>query len=394
MPARRESMNQQLLAGGLTKLERELPPPLSGRAIVGAFEPRVPSAFGGPHPWLHTSAPLGPTLPKTVVPRLAPWALIATIVFPLSVNAQPQPRIRTLTYEPQQKEWVEQPPPPTGTAEGDLYAIKVQIHDGHYRKALSAIKRLVEKYGKADPAYPEALIARAEALIGLKNYDKAHDVLQAYLGEFGGMTLTAEALRLEFIIAEAYLSGVKRRVWLIFRLSGEDMAYQILDEISSDFPDSPLAELAVKTKADHLFKVGEHALAELEYARVLKDYPRSRYQQFSLGRSAESALASFAGVEYDEAALVEAEERYNDYRLRYRQQADREGVGLILDSIHEMRGEKDFLIGQYYERTDHPGSAVFYYQGVRKGYPETIAAAKATSRLELLGVLEPVAARD
>ena len=307
-------------------------------------------------------------------------------------GAQQQPRIRTLTYEPQQKEWVEQPPPPRGTPEGDLYAIKVQIHDGHYRKALAGIKRLIAKYGNADPVYPEALIAKAEALIGLKDYDKAHEVLQAYLGEFGGMTLTAEALRLEFIIAEAYLSGVKRRVWLVFRLSGEDLAYQILDEISSDYPESILGELAVKTKADHLFKVGEYALAELEYARVLKDYPRSRYHQFSLGRSAESALASFAGVEYDEAALVEAEERYNDYRLRYRPQADREGVGLILDSIHEMRAEKDYLIGQYYERTDHPGSAVFYYQGVRQGYPGTIAAAKATSRLEMLGVLEPVAA--
>jgi outer membrane protein assembly factor BamD (BamD/ComL family) len=297
-----------------------------------------------------------------------------------------------LTYEPQQKEWVEQAPPLEGTADGDLYAIQVQIHDGHYRRALTAVNRFVKTYGKADPAYPEALIAKAEALIGLKDYGKAHVVLQAYLGEFGGMTLTAEALRLEFVIAEAYLSGVKRKVWLVFRASGEDLAYQILDEISSDHPESPMAELAVKTKADHLFKVGEHALAELEYARVLKDYPRSRYHQFSLGRSAESALASFEGVEYDEAALVEAEERYNDYRRRYQSHADREGVGLILDSIHEMRAEKDYLIGQYYERTDHPGSAVFYYQGVRKGFPETIAAAKATSRLELLGVLEPVAA--
>lgn len=318
-------------------------------------------------------------------------AMITYVVAASTTTRAQQPRIRTLTYEPQQKEWVEQPPPPVGTAEGDLFAIKLQIHEERFRKALSAIKRFVNKYGKADPAYPEVLIAKAEALIGLKDYAKAHEVLQAFLGEFGGMTLTAEALRLEFVIAEAYLSGVKRKVWLIFRVSGEDLGYQILDEISTDHQDSPLAELAVKTKADHLFKVGEHALAELEYARVLKDYPRSRYQQFALGRSAESALASFEGVEYDEAALVEAEERYNDYRLRYRLQADREGVGLILDSIHEMRGEKDFLIGQYYERTDHPGSAIYYYQGVRKGFPETIAATKATSRLELLGVLEPIA---
>ncbi len=320
-------------------------------------------------------------------------SMVAWVVASPPTAAQ-QSRIRTLTYEPQKKGWIEHPPPPAGTAEGDLFAVKTQIHEGQYRGALSAIKQLIGKYGTADPTYPEALIAKAQALIGLRDYDKAHRVLQAYLGEFSGMLLTEEALRLEFVIAEAYLSGVKRKVWSIFRVSGVDLGYQILDEISTDYPEGPLAELAVKTKADHLFKVGDHALAELEYARLLKDYPLSRYHRFCLGRSAESALASFEGVEYDEAALVEAEERYNDYRLRYRIQADQEGVGLILDSIQEMRSEKDFLIGQYYERTDHTGSAIFYYQGVRKNFPNTIAARKATSRLELLGVLEPVAAAE
>ncbi len=311
-----------------------------------------------------------------------------------TVAGAQQPRIRTLVYEPQQKQWVEQPPPPAGTAEGDLYAIKVQVHDEDYRKALTAIQRFLKKHGTSDPNYPDILIAKAEALIGLKEYDQAHKVLQAFLGEFSGMSLTAEALRLEFVIAEAYLSGAKRTVWGIFRVSGEDTAFQILDEISADHPDSPFGELAIKTKADHLFKTGDHAVAELEYARLLKNYPRSRYHQFSLGRSAESALASFGGVEYDEAALIEAQERYKDYRQQYRAAADRDGVGLILDSIREMQAEKDFSIAEYYERTDHVGSAIFYYQGVRKGFPDTIAASKASSRLELLGVLEPVATAE
>jgi outer membrane protein assembly factor BamD (BamD/ComL family) len=205
------------------------------------------------------------------------------------------------------------------------------------------------------------------------------------------MALTSEALRLEFVIAETYFTGVKRKVWGIFRASGEDMANQILDEISAEYPESRLGELAVKAKADHLFKTGEHALAEIEYARLLRDYPRSRYHQFALGRSAESALASFAGVEYDEAALIEAEERFNDYRVRYRAAADRDGVGLILDGIRQRRAEKEFLIGQYYERTDHLGSAIFYYQAVRRNWPESIAASKAASRLELLGAFAPVA---
>jgi outer membrane protein assembly factor BamD (BamD/ComL family) len=180
----------------------------------------------------------------------------------------------------------------------------------------------------------------------------------------------------------------------VFRVSGVDEAYKILDQIAADYPDSRLAELAIKAKGDHLFKVGEHALAELEYARLLRDHPKSRYHQYALRRAADSALASFAGVEFDEAALIEAEERFNDYRTRYRAEADRDGVSQVLDSIHEMRAEKDFRIGEYYERTDHLSSAVYYYKSARENWRNTIAAARATRRLELLGALAPVASSE
>lgn len=305
-----------------------------------------------------------------------------------------QPRTRTLTYDPDRKAWAELPPPPPGTPEGDLHAIKVRIREEDYGSALSAIKEFFKRYGESGPFQPEVLIAKAEALIGRDDYDKAHLVLQEFLGGFGGMALTSEALRLEFVIAEAYLSGVKRKVWGIRLFSGEDIAFRILDEIATDYPDSRLAELATKTKADYLFRTGEHALAELEYARLLRDYPQSRYHPFALRRSAESALASFAGVDYDDAALIEAEERYYEYRLRYAAQADREGVGLILDGIREARAEKDFSTGAYYERTGHLSSAIFYYRFVRDNWPNTIATTKATERLELLGALGPVGVRE
>ena len=83
--------------------------------------------------------------------------------------------------------------------------------------------------------------------------------------------------------------------------------------------------------------------------------------------------------------LIESEERYRDYRTAYRGPAEREGVDLILESIREMRAEKDLRIGEYYERTDHTDSAVFYYRGVRRDFPNTLASAKAAERLSLLG---------
>jgi outer membrane protein assembly factor BamD (BamD/ComL family) len=302
-----------------------------------------------------------------------------------------QPRTRTLNYDVDKREWVEQPPPPPGTPAGDLHAVRVEIKEGNDRRALQRIDKLVKKYGTDHPIYPGVMIAKAEALIGRDDYDKAHLLLQEFLSRYGGMALTDDALRLEFVIAEAYLKGAKRK-WLgMGLLPGKDLAYQILDEISVDYPDTRLAELAIKTKADHLFQSGDYALAELEYSRLGRDYPRSRYHQFSLRRGAESALASYGGIDFDEAALIEGAERYNEYRRHYAGAADREGVGLILASIREQRAEKEFSIGAYYERTDHLTSAIFYYRSVIRNWPDTIGATKAASRLELLGATEPVA---
>lgn len=307
------------------------------------------------------------------------------------VSAQP-PRARTLVYDPQSKDWTERTIPMPGTPEGDIYAIKNSLREKRYRRALSEVQAFKRCHGHGDPLYPQALLLEAEAQVGLKEFDNAHAACQLFLGEFSGMELTDEALRLEFVIAEAFLAGAKHKVWGgVFRVSGENLGNKILDEISADHPDSRIAELAVKAKGDHLVKTGEHALAEIEYSRMIRDYPKSRYNQFAVQRTAESALASFAGVEYDEAALIEAEERYKDYRTRYRDAAERDGVGLILDTIRETRAEKDFQIGQYYERTDHVGSAVFYYKNVRAQFEGTIAATKATERLELLGAIAPVA---
>ncbi len=321
------------------------------------------------------------------------WWMVGVVAMSIPVQAQ-TPRSRTLTYDEQRKEWVELPPPPAGTAAGDLYEIRRLIAHRDHRGAISRVQRFIKKYGQSDSLYPEVLVAEAEALVGSRQFDKAHEVLQAFLNEFSGMSITGDALRLEFVVAEAYLSGVKRRVWGIFRVSGVDEAYKILDRISADFPDNRMAELAIKTKGDHLFKVGDYALAELEYARLLREYPRSRYQQYTLRRAADSAMASFAGVEYDEAALVEAKERYSDYRSRYPAEADREGVTLVLDTIDEMRAEKDYRIGAYYEKTNHLSSAVFYYKTASENWPRTIAAVRAARRLELLGVSVPGPSSD
>lgn len=318
---------------------------------------------------------------------------VAAAALAPSLRAQtPTPRLRNLTYDSQKKEWVELSPPIPGTPEGDLFIIRRLNAEERYRAALSAIKAFEKCHGKSGALFPEVILAKAEALIGREQFDDSHELLQKFLDEYGGMSITVDALRLEFIIAEAYLGGVKRTVWGVFRVSAVEEGHKILDEIIADYPDTKLAELALKAKADRLFRAGEHDLAEMEYARMLREYQQSRYQEYALRRAADSALASFAGVDYDESALIEAQERYNDFRVRFGSAGERDQVTVILESIRQTRAEKEFRIGEYYERTDHLSSAVFYYQLVMKEWPNTIAATKAASRLELLGAPAPVAA--
>lgn len=316
--------------------------------------------------------------------------VMATLVALQAAHAD-EPRARWLEYTPTSKAWVEVPPPAPGTPEGDLHQIRTWIKNEKYRTARRAINKFIKRHGELGELYPAVLIAKAEVLIGQRKFDKAHRSLQEFLSEFGGGSLTADALRLEFVIAETYFTGVKRK-FLGFRvLSGVDVAHAILDDISVNYSQTPFAGYAIKTKADYLFANGDHALAEFEYARLLKDYPNSQYRQYALRRSAEAALASFAGVEYDDAALIEAEERYRNYLAQYGAMAEREGVDLIIENIRERRAEKLFVIGDYYERTNHLSSAVHSYRLVAARWPHSVAAGKAASRLALLSPAGPVA---
>jgi hypothetical protein len=48
------------------------------------------------------------------------------------------------------------------------------------------------------------------------------------------------------------------------------------------------------------------------------------------------------------------------------------------------QAEKDFRTAEFYRRTKHPGSAYFYYEIVRRRYPGTPLADKATERMKEL----------
>ena len=106
---------------------------------------------------------------------------------------------------------------------------------------------------------------------------------------------------------------------------------------------------------------------------------------------------STGGSDYDGRKCAEARQMVDVALRNYPDLAAQKGEQLerILYGINMQQADKDYKIAEFYRRTGHPASAYFYYEIVRRRYPGTTWADKATARLhELRDAVEVEAAKQ
>lgn len=262
---------------------------------------------------------------------------------------------------------------------------------GEVRRALAGgetrrARRLLDEWIEQNPGHPreiEARLLRGEVEFQRRDYWRAYEIYESVADEAGGELLD-RALRREMDVARAFLAGEKRIVWGFLRLPAYDDGLEILDRIWERAPNTALGEEALRLKADYYYASGEFDLAQEEYAHLAREYPSGRYIRQTLFRAADAANASFPGVEFDDRALLDAEERYRRLQRAFPVYAERQNVGVILDGVRELRATKDLEIARWYEKTGQEGAAEFYYRAVLKDYPGTTAAREAAVHLRSL----------
>lgn len=341
-----------------------------------------------------------PSLSSSAQPTGFRFAALRTLLVSLALSAPataqtasapsefipPAPRGSRLLYDAQTDQWkIEQAPEP-GTENGDLDIARQYIARQDWETAYQLIKAWIKQYGTGAERYPEALYLRAIVQLERGEYRAANDDLKKFLNDYPGSEYAERALSAQFRIAEQYLAGRKRRAfWGLLRIKDRDAGVKIMDDISANYADTPLAELAMKSKADYFYARGDFEQAQEEYASFARDYPRSRYHAYALLRSAESALASFNGVHFDDAGLIEAQERYRQFMQEYPQVGRQLGVPNLQDELASKRADKTFEIGRHYEKYATPAAARYYYRATVKRWPGTAAAEQAQARLAALG---------
>lgn len=165
----------------------------------------------------------------------------------------------------------------------------------------------------------------------------------------------------------------------------EGRAIEALEEVRLNDISGPLGEKALFYIATVKFFREEYKDADYYYSQIYENYPNGKLAAKAVKYSILCKQLITGGSAYDGRSLVEARkliERAGAYpELR---NSDSKFLERQLVSIAHQQADKDFLIAEFYKRTGHPGSAYFYYELVRRRYPGTTYAEKASKRMDEL----------
>jgi outer membrane assembly lipoprotein YfiO len=251
----------------------------------------------------------------------------------------------------------------------------------------AAAKKLLVIWLKREGNSP--LRDRGLYLLGLANYQYGDRIASFYnfdelMDHFSDSKYYYPSLEKQYQIAEAFLSGYKRRFLGLPLLSAEDEAVEMLFRIQQRSPGSPLAEKALKRTADYYYADAEYDLAVDAYQAFIDRYKRSpEIPQVRL-KKAFAELAQFHGTKFDPTQVINARTSLEELAIDYPDLARQENVAAVIDRIDAAMARKVYQSAHFYLRTHEPAAAGYTFKYLIKTYPQSVEAGKAKVELAQL----------
>jgi TolA-binding protein len=258
--------------------------------------------------------------------------------------------------------------------------IKSFVENGECKAAKKAIEQLKKDFPEVAGRELDAYM-KAELLFCKGKLDKAARAYNSFVVEHSRSELYDAVLERQYSIATAYLHGRKKRVLKIFKIRGYAEGVRIMERVSERAGYGPLAVKACTAIAESYEKRGKWEEAYARWSEVSSRWPSGETGKEALLRMAKCKHAAYRGPEYDGAPLVSARSYYENFRLRYPEDAQRLGVDEKMKQIDEQLAYKELKTGQYYESVGKETPAKLYYQMVMDAWPESEAAKVANEKL-------------
>ncbi|QNN24639.1 outer membrane protein assembly factor BamD [Planctomycetales bacterium ZRK34] len=277
--------------------------------------------------------------------------------------------------------------PDPNTPEGQLHLIRAAIADDNGDDAIDMATDWIDNHPN-HPLLPEAYLLRGDARTSINHYFKALFDYELLIRSYPESSQFNQALERELKIADAYASGVKRRLWGMRIMPATGEAEELYIRIQERAPGKRIAEEAGIKLADYYYERSKMRSAADAYDLFLQNYPQSQWREHAMQRQVLANLATFKGPRFDATGLIEGQRRLEEYKRQYPAAAERIGADALLTRIDETLATRDLLVAQWYEHTKDRVSAAFTYRRLIKDHPASAAARTALQRLQ---ELEPAA---
>ncbi|MDD5005080.1 MAG: outer membrane protein assembly factor BamD [Candidatus Omnitrophica bacterium] len=303
--------------------------------------------------------------------------IITFIIFFCAVNAS----YAFWLWNPKTKEFTNPQWTVKDSPKAQLQFAKEVLNTGNYKNALVEFRNLLRHYPESQEA------SDAQFYVGecLEKMDKPYDAYLAYqkvIDKYAFNTKMDEVLQREFNIANTLADAKVKILGLDF--PQYYYAITIYRKIIENSPYSKLAPLSQYKIGLVLKTSGDFAGAKKEFEKVISTYPDSEWVEASKFQLAKSASLVSLDADYDQEATKEAKDRYEEFVSTHPEAELSKEAKEEIVSLTDKEAEKDFNVGQYYEKQKTYTSAGIYYEDVISKYPKSVWAQRSLERIQVL----------
>jgi len=247
-----------------------------------------------------------------------------------------------------------------------FFKCECQYKKGNYRDAKSNYIKLLRDYRSSARFQPQAT-------------QRLFDIANFWLDDTRRQMEQSEDEKRLLVRPASYISFSNSKPFLDI----EGHALQALDEVRLNDISGPLGEKSLFYIATVKFFRKDYTNADYYYSQLYENYPNSPLAPKAVKQGIICKQLLAHGCVYDNTAIEEARKLVDTAARAFPEVngSDDQFLERQLLNISQHQAERDFEIAQFYRRTGHPGSAYFYFELVRRRYPNTKLSEKAMEEM-------------
>ena len=245
------------------------------------------------------------------------------------------------------------------------------------------------EFNKLLKAYPKSFEAsESQYYLGLieeqrGNPYEAYQAFQKVIDKYPFSERIQEVVEREYKIAEAFMSGEKRKS-LGLNMPVENPSIEIFNKVIENSTYGPLAPAAQYKLGLVLKGLMRYYEAEEAFGKVISNYPNSEWVEAAKFQLASCRAAVSRGSDYDQGATQEAKSQFEEFVKEHPEAVLSRDAEKNINQLREKEAESNYNIGRFYEKQKAIGAAKLYYNDTINNYPDSAWAAKAMERLAIM----------